>query len=174
MASPNLGGDETLVAQLRTHKKILVPPSTLALLLIAAAVAAPIYLPRWVDYEWAVPAALGLLAALALVWVVVPILRWRFATYTITTARVTVRRGILYRHHRDIPVHRITQVSCERGIIDRVFGCGTLILFDAASAPAAAGGGTRFHDVPRVAQVEDALNDLIYSSHSDPQPESDH
>lgn len=164
MTDLSLSPDETLVSRTRTHPKVLAGPIFMAVLCIAAAVAAGVYLPETVSMGWALPAAFGVIALAALTWVVVPVLRWRFAVYALTTDRIMVRTGILYRHSRDIPIHRIAEVSCERGILDRIFGAGTLVLADAASMEA----GTRFKDVPNVKSMQQALNDLIYRHRTGP------
>ena len=56
-----------------------------------------------------VVAAVAILALM--LWLMVPVLRWRTTTYELTTRRLRVRDGIVTRHGRDIPLARINDVS---------------------------------------------------------------
>lgn len=49
-----------------------------------------------------------LTCGLYLVW-------WLFRTYTVTTSRIIVRRGIVFRQQTSIPLRNITQVNVARG-----------------------------------------------------------
>ena len=81
---------------------------------------------------WAV-AALAVLAAI--VWTVVPFLRWWTTTYTFTDRRIITRRGIITKSGHDLPLSRINNVAYARSLSDRVFGCGSLELTTAADEP---------------------------------------
>lgn len=158
MSDADLSPEETLVTQQHTHPKVLAGPTLIGILCIAAAVAATLYIPDLDAPDWALLAAIGIIILAFIIWVAIPIWRWRTTVYTITTDRIMAQRGILSRRSREIPIHRITQVSCQQGILDRIFGAGTLLLADAASME----GGTRFKDIPQVKTVQESLNDLIY------------
>ena len=55
---------------------------------------------------------------------------------------------------------RISDVAYEHGLVDRLLGCGTLVISDASER-----GQVRLHDIPRVEQVHLQLSDLLYTSH---------
>ena len=61
-----------------------------------------------------------------------PFLRWLTTTYTVTDRRLITRTGILSRRGHDIPLARISDVAYEHGLVDRMLGCGTLVVSDAS------------------------------------------
>jgi enoyl-CoA hydratase/carnithine racemase/membrane protein YdbS with pleckstrin-like domain len=93
--------------------------------------------------------AIALLGVVLLIWLVlIPFLRWRTTTYTITNRRLITRSGILNKVGKDLPLNRINEVSYERSLIDRMLGCGSLIVQTAAED-----GTIVLHDVPDVEHV---------------------
>lgn len=151
-----LGEGERVVVQLRTHGKALVAP-VLALLVLAGVTGLAVALmpESLVPAGWLALAAL--VAAGVLAWVVVPFVRWRTTTYTLTSRRLITRRGILSRHGHDVPLSRIVDVSYERSLPDRVLGCGTLHLRTASEAEPLV-----LPDVPDVARVHLMLSELVF------------
>jgi membrane protein YdbS with pleckstrin-like domain len=100
------------------------------------------------------------LVVLAILWFVGrPVLSWLAASYTITTRRLITRHGILTRKGHDIPLSRISDVEYEMGLIDRMLGCGTLMISDASTD-----GEVTLPDIPHVEQVQRRLNDLLHSA----------
>ena len=84
-----------------------------------------------------------------MVWLVVrPFLRWLTTTYTVTDRRLITRTGMLSRRGHDIPLPRISDVAYEHGLVDRMLGCGTLVISDASER-----GRVRLPDIPHVEQV---------------------
>lgn len=149
-------GPEVLF-HLRTHPKVLFLPMVWSLVAAVGVAAAARFTTGNVRLVgWAI--VLG-----AWVWFsLVPYLRWRFATYTITETTVKVASGILYRKGRDLPIARVVDVGAEQGILDRIFGCGTLVIADASGAANHNKDATvRFRDIPHVAVVKNTLHDLI-------------
>ena len=61
------------------------------------------------------------------------------------------------RRGHDIPLNRISDVSYEKGILDRILGCGTLVISDASEQ-----GRVELHDIPRVEKAQLILSDLLY------------
>ena len=119
-----LGADEHVVIHTRTHVKAMLLPA-LAFILIAAAVgvgAAADPASRHVPSDsWR---SLGLGLVLVIWLVLLPFLRWRTTTYTITNRRLITRSGILNKVGKDLPLNRINDVSHERSLMDRMLGCG--------------------------------------------------
>ncbi|HEV6954239.1 MAG TPA: PH domain-containing protein [Promicromonospora sp.] len=154
MREEHLAEGETIVMQLRTHPKKIVKPVFLLLVLVAVLVAVWA-LPLPVDaivlwFATAVLVLLGLVAAAG------PFLRWRTTRYVITNQRVALRTGILTQTGRDIPLYRINNVTFEKQLSDRIFGCGTLVISDGTDQP-----GMVLDDVPDVEQVQRTLQDLV-------------
>ncbi len=150
MAFPDrlLNDGEHVVVSTRTHPKALLLPVLVLVLALAAAAA----LGRLGDGRAAEVLHLvgWVLAALVVLWWVVrPAVAWATTTYTFTNRRFMKRSGLVAREGRTIPLNRISGVDFEIGIVDRLFGCGTLVVSDASEQ-----GRVELHDIPRVDQVQ--------------------
>jgi uncharacterized membrane protein YdbT with pleckstrin-like domain len=156
-----LGADEHVVIHTRTHVKAMILP-TLAFVLIAAAVGVGAALIPREARPIGQLAILVLGVALAIWLVVMPFLRWRTTTYTITNRRLITRSGILNKIGKDIPLNRINEVSYERSLIDRMLGCGSLIVQTAAED-----GTIVLHDVPDVEHVNLQMTQLLFGPEHD-------
>ncbi len=101
--------------------------------------------------------AIGVIAVLAImIWFTVPLLRWRTTSYELTTRRLRLRSGILSRSGRDFPLIRISDVSFSHGLIDRLLGCGRLVVESAGEH-----GQLVLNEIPRVEQVQATLFQLV-------------
>jgi uncharacterized membrane protein YdbT with pleckstrin-like domain len=93
----------------------------------------------------------------ALVWLsLLPFLRWWTTVYVLTTHRLILRQGIIARSGRDIPLARINDVSFSHTAIERVLGCGTLVVESAGER-----GQLTLTDIPRVEQIQRRLYELV-------------
>ena len=150
-----LGVDEVEVLHLRTHGKALVAPALVLLLLAVGSGIGLAAIPAaWQPWAGGVEFVLVVLVLGA--WVVAPYLRWLTTTYTLTDRRIITRRGIINTTGHDLPLSRINNVAYERSLLDRVLGCGTLILTTAAEAPVA------LHDIPDVERVHVVMTELLF------------
>jgi len=157
-----LGPDEHIVVATRTHLKAMLLPALI--LIVTAGVAG--FLVAVVDVA-AVDWAIVILSLVVVVgWVLIPFLKWLTTEYTVTNRRLITRSGILTRKGHDIPMPRISDVASERGVIDRLLGCGTLILADASEQK------VHLHDIPRVEEVQLKIANLLHGGvereHADP------
>ena len=143
-----LSADEHVVIHTRTHVKAMILPA-LAFVLIAAAVGAGAALiPR--EARPIGQLAIAALGVVLVIWLVLlPFLRWRTTTYTITDRRLITRSGILNKIGKDLPLNRINEVSYERSLLDRILGCGSLNVQTAAED-----GTIVLRDVPDVEHRE--------------------
>jgi uncharacterized membrane protein YdbT with pleckstrin-like domain len=152
-----LNDDESVAVSTRTHGKALLGPLLVLILLAAVAGLLSTFTPAAGSARPLLDAVVwGLAAVLALSWVVRPFLAWLTTTYTLTDQRLITRRGVLSRHGHDIPVSRISDVAYERGVVDRMLGCGTLVVSVAGEQR------VRLHDIPHVEQVQLTIQDLLY------------
>ena len=142
--------------RLHPHWKTLIGPLLVAVLVVAAALIAEVLIPSGSVSAIArlVVAAVAILAVM--LWLIVPVLRWRTTTYELTTRRMRVRSGIVTRHGRDIPLARINDVSFEKGLLDRLLGSGRLVVESAGEH-----GQILLNDIPRVEFTQATLFRLV-------------
>ncbi|MFW6775269.1 PH domain-containing protein [Nocardioides sp. CPCC 205120] len=152
-----LNPGEHVVVSTRTHVKELFGALLVLLLVVAAVVTLLAVLPdgRAGDVG---RIATGVVAAAALVWFVVrPFVRWLTTTYTFTTRRFIARSGFIAKEGRTIPLNRISGVDFDIGVVDRIFGCGTLVVSDASQQ-----GRVELRDIPRVEQVQLLVSEELH------------
>jgi uncharacterized membrane protein YdbT with pleckstrin-like domain len=151
-----LNEGEDVVVSTRTHVKALLLPA-FWLIVVAALAGYASSFPSGAARPLLV-AVIWLLALVVVVWLVVkPFLRWLTTSYTVTTRRVITRTGIVSRRGHDIPIPRISDVAYEHGLVDRMLGCGTLLISDASER-----GTVRLPDIPQVEQVHLRISDLLF------------
>jgi membrane protein YdbS with pleckstrin-like domain len=142
---------EEVVIHKHPHWKMLILPVLVFLIAVAGAA----YLEALVrkqTWHFPVQIAIVVVAVLAIVWLtIMPLMRWRTTHFIVTTDRVMVRDGILNRTGMDIPLSRINSVRFEHGLIDRIWGAGTLIIESASDEP------LEFDDIPNVEYVHSLL-----------------
>jgi len=148
----SLAAGEQPVLLLHPHWKTLIRPVLVAVLVVAIALIAVVLIPNV-----AARGAVGVVAILVLmVWLIVPVLRWRTTTYELTTKRLRTRYGIVTRRGRDIPLTRINDVSFEKGLLDRLLGAGRLVVESAGEH-----GQIVLRDIPHVEDVQSTLFRLV-------------
>src|SRR5665648_1247928 len=81
--------------------------------------------------RWTIVAVAGLLILVFSIW---PIIVWLASTDTLTTRRLISRRGVFSREGKDIPIDRVQSVSYRRTLLERMLGCGTLVVQTPATA----------------------------------------
>jgi membrane protein YdbS with pleckstrin-like domain len=151
-----LNPGERIVISTRTHPKALLVPLLALVVLLAVGVAFQVL----VDNSTA-QLVVWALAVAGILWLVVwPTLDWLMASYTITNRRLITRHGIITRRGHDIPLSRISDVAYELGLIDRMLGCGTLVISDASTH-----GQVLLPDIPRVEDTQRRLNELLHVQH---------
>lgn len=156
ISSQQLGDGERVIVETRTHPKALLWPGLAFLVVLAAAAwltrVVPAGIATWV--VWVV-------ALVAVLWLsVAPLLRWLTATYTLTSRRLITRTGVFTRRGHDIPLARVSDVAFEHGLLDRMLGCGTLIISDAST-----NGTVRLIDIPKVEEAQRMINALLDELH---------
>lgn len=148
-----LNDGESVVISTRTHPKALLVPLFWLVVVLAVAVVATSYADNRVA-----SIVVWVLALAAIIWLVLrPFVVWLTASYTITDRRLITRSGVFTRRGHDIPLSRISDVAYELGLIDRMLGCGTLIISDASTH-----GRVSLPDIPRVEESQRRLNQLLH------------
>jgi uncharacterized membrane protein YdbT with pleckstrin-like domain len=152
----SLADDEQEVLRLHPHWKTLIRPLLVAIVVVAAALLIVAVIPsgKAAAVERLAVAVVAILALM--LWLAVPLLRWRTTVYQLTTRRLRVRSGIVTRHGRDIPLARINDVSFEKGLLDRLLGSGRLVVESAGEH-----GQILLNEIPHVEYVHATLFRLV-------------
>lgn len=156
--SDELTQGEYVIASLRTHIKAIWKALLTLVVAILVFVVGSVFLHD--KSTWAVP-ALGILAILIiLIFVIKPVLDWYSTHFVITNKRIVTRHGVFTTNGRDIPLFRVNDVSSVQGVLDRILGCGTLVVSDASQQ-----AGLRFQDIPGVKRIQVELTQLLLELH---------
>lgn len=124
-----LATNEKVVFSAHAHWKNLVVPFLVTAAVAAAAVYALLEIvPSPEDQAWQRWAIAVVASLVVLVFGVWPFLGWVTSTDMLTTRRLISRRGVFSREGRDIPVDRVHAVTYRRSVLDRILGCGTLVV----------------------------------------------
>jgi uncharacterized membrane protein YdbT with pleckstrin-like domain len=152
----DLAEGERAVLIMNPHWKTVLWPFVLLVIVAVAAAVLLIVIPSG-RLQGAEQIAVGAVALIiAAIWTGVPILRWKTTTYELTTRRFRLRYGILSRTGRDFPLVRISDVSFSHGLIDRMLGCGRLVIESAGEH-----GQLVLDEIPNVAKVQATLFQLV-------------
>jgi uncharacterized membrane protein YdbT with pleckstrin-like domain len=152
----SLAPGEESVEVLHPHWKTLAGPIALAFVVVAAMLAGEVLIPGGKAAGVERLALAGVAIVLVMWWLMYPLLRWRTTVYQLTTRRMRLRDGIIARNGRDIPLSRITDVSFRKGLLDRLLGCGTLVVESAGEH-----GEIVLTEIPRVEHVQSTLFQLV-------------
>lgn len=149
--APGMPTPELRVARFRAHARRMVWP---AVVLIAVCGATG-YLWGGLDgrfQDWMLAAAAIAVVLVVVVW---PFAVWWGRVYTITTRRVIVREGVLRVQRRELSHVRGYAIQQRRGVLQRLWGAGTLTLSDGVDEP------LTLRDIPAVTLVHEALVDQV-------------
>ena len=152
-----LNPGEKIVVSTRTHPKALILPILTLVVLLLAGVLFQVFVT---DNGTALLVVWAIVVILVLWRVLWPFLDWLTSSYTITDRRLITRNGIITRRGHDIPLGRISDVAYELDLIDRVLGCGTLVISDAST-----NGQVLIYDIPQVEATQRKLNELLHRLH---------
>lgn len=129
VSESKLANNERVVFHAHSHWKNIFWP---VVLLAALAAVVTLTLLEWLPDpdeqavgRWAVIVVAAILGIVFGLW---PIISWLASTDTLTTRRLISRTGVFSREGRDLPIDRIQAVSYRRTLLDRMLGCGTLIV----------------------------------------------
>jgi membrane protein YdbS with pleckstrin-like domain len=146
-----LSDGERVVIHKHPHWKMLLLPYIVLVVTLGVGIWLAVLAQ---DLSWNTIAyiAIGAIALILIVWLFfIPFVRWRTTHFIVTTDRVMAREGVINRTGIDIPLSRINSVRFEHGLIDRIVGCGTLIVESASDDP------LEFDDIPNVEKVHTLL-----------------
>ena len=144
--------DETVLVHSRRHAKALFWPVVMGFVAVigAAALLGLMTLEIRARY-WPIVAVVAV--ALIIVGTIIPWLKWFTTTMTITERRVMLRHGVIVRRGHDVMIDSLVDVSWQADVVDRMMGCGKLIL----TAPS---DQLVLDNVPGARRVADLFADL--------------
>jgi uncharacterized membrane protein YdbT with pleckstrin-like domain len=148
--------DEQIVLDFHPHWTTLLKSFLLLLAVAAIAGVVIFFLP---DFSLQTQVRLGIAGVavlVALIFCLVPFLRWFTTRYVLTTQRFTLREGILSRSGRDIPLTRVNDVSFSHNLIQRMLGTGTLVVESGGER-----GQLVLKNIPQVERVQSELYRII-------------
>jgi uncharacterized membrane protein YdbT with pleckstrin-like domain len=158
-----LNEGENVLVSMRQHPKALFPAVFALVVLLAVGVA----VQSLIDQD-TVTLVVWVLVGIGIIWFVLrPFLLWLTSVHAITDRRIITRWGILTRRGHDIPLKRVSDMSIEINLIDRPFGCGTLIITNASTD-----GEVHLHDIPRVEKTKLLIHNLV-NDIQEPSPRTD-
>lgn len=133
-----LSASEQIELAFRPHWKQLIWPVFVSLVALAGVIVLAVTAEgtwMWVG-----------LAAVVVIWIVLAVpsfIRWMFTHYIITNERLIVRRGMLARHGKEIPLEVMNDATFTQTIWERLLRSGDLIIESAGEQ-----GQSHFNDIP--------------------------
>jgi uncharacterized membrane protein YdbT with pleckstrin-like domain len=85
-----------------------------------------------------------------------PLLVWRCTHWVFTDERILLQDGVVTRDRRDLPLARVNDHTTSQGLVDRVFGSGTMTIDSLGER-----GPALLPAVPGVMRVQTRLYELI-------------
>lgn len=146
-----LAEHERLVFDLRPHWLALLRPALWTVVAIVALVWADNLIPDSWSSTWEFALKLIIFGG----WIflgVIPVLRWRYTMFVLTTDRLITRRGIIAKDSKEIPLERINDVAFTQSVLERMVGAGDLMIESAGET-----GQTRITNVRDPEQVQLAI-----------------
>ena len=113
----SLNPGEQLAIDVRPHWKYLAGPIfSVAVVVVGSVVALVEDVPHWAEI------ALAVLLVLCLVWLLGRYIKWVTTSFVVTTERLIMRKGVLRRTVREILLDRLTDITYNQTLLDRIMG----------------------------------------------------
>lgn len=151
-----MSDDEEIVLDLHPHWAQLVGPVLVLLVVCGLAGYGLAIAPHGSLHSIVQWIIIGVGVVLIFWFSVVKYLRWLTTRYVLTTDRLIIRRGVIARHGRDVPLNRINDVSFSETLLERILRSGTLVVESAGER-----GQISLTDVPRVEHVQREIYRMV-------------
>jgi uncharacterized membrane protein YdbT with pleckstrin-like domain len=146
-----LAPGESIAFELKPHWRALIWPAFVLVIEVFIATWAFFAFDSTV-FRWIVVAV----GVVILTWqVALPFLTWLTTQYVFTSRRIIVRRGLLTKQGRDMPLSKVNNVSFEVSVLGRILNYGTLEVESASDD-----GDLIINDVPNVEDIQRQVYEL--------------
>ncbi len=156
ISQKQLGPNEHVVLALRQHIKAMFGPILIFVVVCAAVGFATALIPDGGAQLWIRLAIVMVGLVIVARWSVWPFLNWLTSRYVVTNERILTNHGVIRRYGRTMPLSRVNDVSFDHGLVDRMLGCGTLVVSSAGEQ-----GQLLLYDVPKVETVQREIYGLV-------------
>lgn len=146
-----LSPGEEVVQVMRPHFRALLVPA----IILAAVVGGLIFFGRLLSGTFMETPLYILAAVLVVIFVLPKFLRWLTTQYVFTNRRIVVRKGLIARQGRDVPLSKINSVSFNQTVMGRILNYGVLNV-ESANVD----GQLVIEDVPNVEHIQRMVTDL--------------
>lgn len=147
---------ERVIVRLRPHSRRLLFPSIMLILLTGATTFGALSFEELWQQLAVIAAGLGLII---LFWAL-PMMRWLATSYTLTTRRLIIRRGLAVRNRQELLHSRGYDVALRQAGLQSLFRSGDVLINTGLDRP------VMLRDVPQARIVQGALSDLMETSTS--------
>ena len=146
-----LAPGETVAFELKPHWRALIAP--VIVLVIEVFLATWLYFSVSVSWlRWVIVIAVIVIT----IWrVLVPFGRWMTTQYVFTSRRIIVRRGLITKQGRDMPLNKVNNVSFHISVLGRILNYGALEIESASDD-----GDLAINDVPNVQDIQRRVYEL--------------
>jgi membrane protein YdbS with pleckstrin-like domain len=147
---------ERVVAKFRGHGRRLFFP-TIFLIIVAGATG---YFSGWFPAEWQNWTVLAVGVLLAVVFFVVPAVKWLSTRYVITTRRIILRHGLFVNTRSELMLVRAGDLTVRKSVLQAMFRSGDVRI------GIGQGEFAVLRDVPRADLVSAVIGELLESQHA--------
>ena len=143
------------------HWRAVIVPSIVLIATVFFTALIVTWILSWTTFEWLQWmrwAVIGGAIFILVVWAIGPFLRWLTTDYVFTDRRIIVRKGIITRTGKDMPLAKVNNVSFEVPAMGRIFNYGALNIQSAGE-----NDGLYIKGVPDVEDIQRMVYELIES-----------
>ena len=155
-----LAPGERIAFELKPHWRALIAPAIVLIIEVFVGTWLYFSVANWSIGSWSLAwlqwPILITLIGIAIWRVAIPFARWLTTQYVFTSRRIIVRRGLVTKQGRDMPLNKVNNVSFSVSVLGRIMNYGALEVESASDD-----GDLYIDDVPDVEEIQR----LVYELH---------
>ena len=141
-----LSDGEVVKFEMKPHWRALIWPILLLIIVAGLSAFLTTITAMWFPFNLAFALA-GLV--IIVIWAFIPFLRWITTQYVFTNRRIIIRRGLLTKQGRDMPLSKVNNVTFEVSFLGRILNFCRLIIQSAGED-----SDLDIEDVPNVEVIQ--------------------